>query len=172
MLPTGLIKFDEFELDCARYELRHNGYALKLEKIPMELLMLLATAEGRLASREEIEERLWGKGVFIDTEHGINTAIRKIRQVLGDDSEHPRFVQTVQRKGYRFIAVVTRIEEIQNQTDGAANGGAPLTFRVTERGPMNPSQPGTAVAKKGAHPARHTSRRLVWIGIAAVLLLG
>ena len=50
MLPTGLIKFDEFELDCARYELRHNGYALKLEKIPMELLMLLATAEGRLAS--------------------------------------------------------------------------------------------------------------------------
>src|SRR6266850_6399860 len=171
MLPA-LFKFGDFELDCPRYELRRKGHPLKLEKIPMELLLFLAESNGRLVSREEIEKRLWGKEVFVDAEHGINTAIRKIRQVLGDDSEHPRFVQTVQRKGYRFIAEVTRIEEIQNQTDGAANGGAPLTFRVTERGPMNPSQPGTEVAKKGAYPARHTSRRLVWMGTAAVLLLG
>jgi len=88
----------------------------------MELLMLLVTADGRLVSREEIEERLWGKGVFVDTEHGINTAIRKIRQVLRDHPEHPRFVQTVQRKGYRFIADVTNIREIQSQNDGAAKG--------------------------------------------------
>src|SRR6267143_6961140 len=67
----GLIKFEQFELDCSRYELRHGGHAQKLEKIPMELLMLLVTADGRLVSREEIEERLWGKGVFVDTEHGI-----------------------------------------------------------------------------------------------------
>ena len=110
-LPPGLIKFEEFELDCARYELRHNGHALKLEKIPMELLMLLASAEGRLVSREEIEAQLWGEGVFVDTEHGINTAIRKIRQVFDDDPEHPRFVQTVQRKGYRFIGKIDRTEQ-------------------------------------------------------------
>ena len=109
-MPPGLIKFEQFELDCSRYELRYGGHAQKLEKIPMELLMLLVTADGRLVSREEIEERLWGKRVFVDTEHGINTAIRKIRQVLRDDPEHPRFVQTVQRKGYRFIADVTNIQ--------------------------------------------------------------
>ena len=108
MLPA-LLKFADFELDCFRYELRRKGHPLKLEKIPMELLLLLAESDGRLVSREEIEERLWGKEVFVDAEHGINTAIRKIRQVLGDDPDKPRFVQTVQRKGYRFIAEVGRV---------------------------------------------------------------
>ena len=98
----ALFKFADFELDCSRYELRRKGHPLKLEKIPMELLLLLAESDGRLVSREEIEERLWGKEVFVDAEHGINTAVRKIRQVLGDDPDNPRFVQTVQRKGYRL----------------------------------------------------------------------
>jgi len=115
-LPIGVIKFEEFELDCARYELRRRGHALKIEKIPMELLMLLAGAEGRLVSN----------GVFVDAEHGINTAIRKIRQVFEDDPEHPRFVQTVQRKGYRFIAEVTRTPETGIENDGTGNGRAPV----------------------------------------------
>src|SRR4030081_2136609 len=75
----------------------------------MELLILLAESNGQLVTRDQIIERIWGKGVFLDTEHGINTAIRKIRQVLGDDSEQPRFVQTVTGKGYRFIAPATEI---------------------------------------------------------------
>src|SRR6266576_6563745 len=106
---SALLKFADFELDCFRYELRRKGRPLKLEKIPMELLLLLAESDGRLVSREEIEKRLWGKEVFVDAEHGINTAIRKIRQVLGDDPDNPRFVQTVQRKGYRFIAEVSQV---------------------------------------------------------------
>src|SRR5437899_12021201 len=110
-MPRALFKFAHFELDCSRYELRRKGHPLKLEKIPMELLLLLAESDGRLVSREEIEERLWGKEVFVDAEHGINTAVRKIRQVLGDDPDNPRFVQTVQRKGYRFIAEVSHIPE-------------------------------------------------------------
>ncbi len=97
-------KFGEFELDCARYELRRNGRVLKIERIPMELLILLAEKDGHVVSRQEIIERLWGKDVFVDTEHGINTAIRKIRQTLRDDPEQPRFVQTVTGKGYRFVA--------------------------------------------------------------------
>ncbi len=171
-LPPGLIKFEQFELDCSRYELRHRGHAQKLEKIPMELLLLLVTADGRLVSREEIEERLWGKGVFVDTEHGINTAIRKIRQVLRDDPEHPRFVQTVQRKGYRFIADVTNIREIQSQNDGAAKGEEFIPSRGSEPSRMNQSEPGTAGADDGAVPVRRASRRLVWSGIAAAMLLG
>lgn len=97
-------KFGEFELDSARFELRRNGRALKLERIPMELLILLAEKDGKVVSRQEIIERLWGKDIFVDTEHGINTAIRKIRFALKDEPERPRFVQTVTGKGYRFVA--------------------------------------------------------------------
>jgi TolB-like protein/DNA-binding winged helix-turn-helix (wHTH) protein len=97
-------KFGEFELDGARFELRRNGRSLKIERIPMELLILLAEKDGNVVSRQEIIERLWGKDVFVDTEHGINTAIRKIRSALREDAERPRFVQTVLGKGYRFVA--------------------------------------------------------------------
>lgn len=151
-LPPGLIKFEQFELDCARFELRHAGRAQKLEKIPMELLMILATAEGRLVSRKEIEERLWGKGVFVDTEHGINTAIRKIRQVLGDDPEHPRFVQTVQRKGYRFIADVAVNQEVQSQNDGATSGERGVSSPSSEPNQLNLSDPRAAAADEAPVP--------------------
>jgi DNA-binding winged helix-turn-helix (wHTH) protein len=96
-------KFGEFELDCARFELRHQGRGLKLERIPMELLILLAERNGNVVTRQEIIERLWGKDVFVDTEHGINTAIRKIRAALREDADRPRFVHTVLGKGYRFV---------------------------------------------------------------------
>src|SRR3984893_12899292 len=91
------------ELDLGRYELRRGRDAVRLEKIPMELLILLADKQGQLVRREEIIERLWGRDVFLDTEQGINTAIRKIRRALRDDAEQPRYLQTVVGKGYRFI---------------------------------------------------------------------
>ena len=98
-----MYKFGEFELDCSRCELRRSGRALKLERIPMDLLILLLERDGQVVSRQEIVERLWGKDVFVDTEHGINTAIRKIRTALGEKIEHPRFIQTLSGKGYRFV---------------------------------------------------------------------
>jgi TolB-like protein/DNA-binding winged helix-turn-helix (wHTH) protein/Tfp pilus assembly protein PilF len=108
-VPSGVARFAEFELDSGRYELRRGDRVLKLEKIPMEILTLLVESNGQLVTRDQITERIWGKGVFLDTEHGINTAIRKIRHVLGDDPEQPRFVQTVTGKGYRFIAPAVEI---------------------------------------------------------------
>jgi Tol biopolymer transport system component/DNA-binding winged helix-turn-helix (wHTH) protein len=106
-LPAPFYRFESFELDLKRYQLRRNDHILKIEKIPMELLILLVSREGELVSREEIIESLWGRDVFVETEHGINTAVRKIRQTLGDDPDNSRFVQTVIGKGYRFIAEVT-----------------------------------------------------------------
>lgn len=103
-MSVPLYKFDEFELDGARFELRRNGRPVKLERIPLELLLLLVEQDGKVVARQEIIDRLWGKDVFVDTEHGINTAIRKIRSALRDDAERPRFVQTVPGKGYRFLA--------------------------------------------------------------------
>jgi TolB-like protein/DNA-binding winged helix-turn-helix (wHTH) protein/Flp pilus assembly protein TadD len=109
IVPAGVVKFDEFELDLNRYELVRAGRRLKLEKLPMELLILLVQKDGNLVTRQEIVDRLWGSDVFLDTEHGINTAIRKVRNVLRDDPERPRFVQTVTGKGYRFIAPINLI---------------------------------------------------------------
>lgn len=97
---------EDFEVDLPAFELRRSGVALKLEPIPFGILALLLEQRGELVSRQQIVERIWGKEVFLDTDNSINGAIRKIRQVLGDDSEQPRFIQTITGKGYRFIAQV------------------------------------------------------------------
>jgi serine/threonine protein kinase/tetratricopeptide (TPR) repeat protein len=96
----------EFELDVRAYELRRSGQLLKLERIPTAVLLLLIEGRGELVSRDQIADRVWGKDVFLDTDNSINAAIRKIRQVLADDPEQPRFVQTLTGRGYRFIAPV------------------------------------------------------------------
>src|SRR5262245_11146029 len=105
-LPEHVRFGDGFELDARAYELRRAGRALKLERIPMEVLRLLVEEKGQLVSRDRIIERVWGRDVFLDTDNSINAAVRKIRQALKDDAEQPRFVQTVTGQGYRFIAAV------------------------------------------------------------------
>jgi TolB-like protein/DNA-binding winged helix-turn-helix (wHTH) protein len=99
-----VFEFGEFRLDCARVELLRDGQPVKLERKPMELLVILAERAGELVAREEIAARLWGSEVFVDTEHGINTAIRKIRQALREDPQEPRFLITLSGRGYRLEA--------------------------------------------------------------------
>ena len=104
----GLIQFgQDFDLDVRAYELRSSGIRLKLERIPMELLLLLIERHGQLVTREQIVEKIWGAGTFFDSDNSINAAINKIRRVLRDDSERPQFVETVTGKGYRFIAAIS-----------------------------------------------------------------
>jgi TolB-like protein/DNA-binding winged helix-turn-helix (wHTH) protein len=103
-------QFGDFSLHCGRFELYRKGRRLKLERKPLELLVLLVSKHGQVVTRDEIAQCLWEREVFVDIEHGINTAIRKIRQVLGDSSDLPRFVQTISGSGYRFIAPVTAVE--------------------------------------------------------------
>src|SRR5262250_507291 len=105
-MPQTSLKFEDLELDLGSYQLRRNGSVIKLERIPMELLIMLVSRNGQLVSREEFIGKLWGKDVFVDSEHGVNTAIRKIRNALQDDPEQPRFIETVVGKGYRFIAPI------------------------------------------------------------------
>ena len=99
---------DDFELDLRSQKLCRAGRVLKLERIPTEILLLLIEKNGELVTRDQIIQRVWGEGVFLDTDNSINGAIRKIRQVLKDDSESPRFVQTVTGRGYRFIAPIVQ----------------------------------------------------------------
>ena len=107
-MQASILHFDQFELDLNSYELRKSGRVVKLEKLPMELLILLTESKGQLVTREQIIQRLWGDNVFVDTRQGINTAVRKLRIALQDDSDHPRLLQTVPGRGYRLLAAVSR----------------------------------------------------------------
>ena len=104
--PNETFRFGDMDLDMASYELRRGGRLIRLERQPMDLLILLVRRRGQLVSRTEIVDQLWGKDVFVDVETGVHTAIRKIRQALRDSADAPRFVETVQGRGYRFIAEV------------------------------------------------------------------
>ena len=108
---SGPLRFGDFVLDVAAYELRRNGRRVRLERQPMDLLILLVGRRGQLVSRSEIEEQLWRGEVFVDVENGINTAIRKLRQGLRDASDAPKFIETVPGKGYRFIAAVDTVPD-------------------------------------------------------------
>src|SRR5690349_1387140 len=102
--PRERVQFRDFVLDIAAYELRRDGRRVRLERQPMDLLILLVRRRGELVSRTEIAEALWAKDVFVDVENGVNTAIRKLRQALRDAPDKPAFIETVPGKGYRFIA--------------------------------------------------------------------
>src|SRR5271168_5393926 len=105
-MPEDLFEFGDFVLDRGAYELRRGEAVVPLQRIPLELLCMLVERRGQLVTREEILERVWGKGVFVDSETSINTAVRKLRRALDDDPEAPRFVATVPARGYRFIAEI------------------------------------------------------------------
>jgi DNA-binding winged helix-turn-helix (wHTH) protein/TolB-like protein len=129
-----IARFGAFELDLKTGELRRGGVRVKLQEQPFRLLVLLVRRQGELVTREELREQLWPSD-FVDFEHGLNTAIRKLRAALHDAADNPRFVETLARRGYRFIAPVTWSGEVQPpemhraveaRTAGGAKPGAPL----------------------------------------------
>ena len=136
-MPGPILEFGDFRLDCDRSELTRAGRLLKLERKPTELLILLATREGEIVTRAEIAQHLWGSEVFVDTEHGINTAIRKVRQALRDDPDHPRFVQTVTGRGYRFVGPVVTVPTAPASIakEFPANSSGPSEVRTAATAP-------------------------------------
>jgi DNA-binding winged helix-turn-helix (wHTH) protein len=100
------VRFGKFELDFDRFQLLCCGQPVRLEGLPLQLLMFLVDHHRQLVTREQIADALWGKDVFVDVEQGINTAIRKVRMVLEDDPNRPQFLQTVVGRGYRFVAPI------------------------------------------------------------------
>jgi len=115
------VRFDEYVLDYSRFQLSRNGCPLKLEGLPLQLLMFLVDRRGQMVTREQIADALWGRDVFVDVEQGINTAIRKVRMVLDDDSGQPRYLQTVVGRGYRFVAC---IDEVDGDGRRVSNSGS------------------------------------------------
>lgn len=124
-MPEKKVRFAEFELDFGRFQLYRSGQPVRLEGLPLQLLMFLVEHQGRLVTREQIADALWGKDVFVDVEQGINTAIRKIRMALEDDSAQPQHLQTVVGRGYRFVGATSM------DGDGAAGSKTGEGFTVS-----------------------------------------
>lgn len=103
---TRMIQFGVFEVDLRAGELRRNGSRVKLQEQPFQILALLLERPGEVVSREELQTRLWPADTFVDFDHSLNAAVRRLRDALGDSAENPRFVETVARRGYRFLAPV------------------------------------------------------------------
>ena len=116
-MGTEILRFDNFELDRGAYELRYAGQVVHLERIPLDLLLLLLDRRGQLVTRKEIVQRIWGKGLFIDSDNSINSAVRKLRRALHDNAGKPRFIVAIPAKGYRFVATVRESKRAQSSAN-------------------------------------------------------
>jgi Tol biopolymer transport system component/DNA-binding winged helix-turn-helix (wHTH) protein len=121
-----IIRFGLFELDLDTRELRKSGFRIKLQGQPFQILTMLLARPGAIVTREELQKELWPSDTFVDFDLSLNSAVKKLRQALNDDSENPRFVETLYRRGYRFIgpvedpAGIEKIPSVENATDSAA----------------------------------------------------
>ena len=171
--PLQTIRFGkEFELDPGLFELRRSGRVVKLERVPMEVLLLLVNERGRVVSRQEIADAVWGEGISLDTDNSINGAIRKIRQALKDDPERPRCIQTITGRGYRFIAPVATQEAEGEEPAGAEPPAMAAPGEESVEAPMQPELQAAAVRAPAAEsPARASRRwRLVLVAAAVVAI--
>jgi len=182
------IRFGEdFELDLRPRRLRRGSHVLKLERIPLEILILLLEHRGEIVSREKIVARVWGNDVFLDTDNSIRGAIRKVRQALKDDPETPRFIQTVTGRGYRFIAPIISPQEehtteppkpeasvvpigtqsFVREPDSWPQGGS-LGLMDQEQGRTAGQVPGTETARG---QVRRHARTWVFVGLASLAVV-
>jgi DNA-binding winged helix-turn-helix (wHTH) protein len=166
--PNSLFRFGVFEVDGRSGEIRKNGRAgPRLVGQPLELLLYLLERPGELVSREELRQRLWPADTFVDYDHSLNAAVNKLREALGDTADKPRFIQTVPRRGYRFIAPVD-LGETAATALGTANrpaGGATLD------GVVPPAQWSSLLGDPGELPAvPHRYSRLLFALLQAMYL--
>src|SRR5437773_4103673 len=159
--PPRRLRFGVFEVDLRTGELTKRGVRLRLQDQPFQVLAILLEKPGELVTREELRSRLWGQTV-VDFDHGLNKAINKIREALGDSAENPRFVETVARRGYRFLADVTAIETTADTQSEAAHDTA---VPPTDIGLVDVTDAGTSSQR----PPRSIAWTRIGLGSAVVL---
>src|ERR1700722_20409939 len=137
--PSRRYRFGVFEADAPEGELRRQGVRIKLNAQPFQVLVMLLQRPGELLTREEISRELWPDGTFVDYEHGVNSAVNRIRDALGDTAGNPRFIETLARRGYRFVAPVERI--IRNEDSSATAAESTLSDSSEQTLAEQQSQP-------------------------------
>jgi len=139
--PSRLFRFGVYEVDEASGELRKSGVRIRLQDQPFQALTLLIERPGELVTRDELRQRLWSGDTFVDFDHGLNTVINKLREVLGDSASQPRYIETLARRGYRFVYPV----EVAN-----SQASVPPVVQTSAVGA--PAQPGTVSSSLLTHP--------------------
>ncbi len=149
-MPDKKVRFAEFELDFGRFQLYRSGLPVRLEGLPLQLLMFLIENRSQLVTREQIADALWGKDVFVDVEQGINTAIRKVRMALEDDSAQPQYLQTVVGRGYRFVAATSVDGEAVSETANFSVPAEELGRAIMAAAGLDPDDPKTPPKVRGS----------------------
>jgi DNA-binding winged helix-turn-helix (wHTH) protein len=171
-IPPGLpnlpnLSFGPFELNPASGELRKSGVLIKLQPQPFRLLLVLVERSGTVVTREEIQRCLWAESTFVDFEHGINFSINQIRGALADDAEKPRFIETLPRRGYRFIA------SVQVSSNGHNVSAIAVVGPITENQGTPLAELTTSTKVTGIMTETRRPRWTQWAaGAASILLIG
>jgi DNA-binding winged helix-turn-helix (wHTH) protein len=152
------LRVGDFEVDLRCGELRRNGDKIKLQERPFQILAALLERPGEVVTRQEMQQKLWPTDTFVDFEHSINTAVKKLREALGDDAENPRFIETLPRRGYRLIAPVEIVDE----------NGVSLEAAISPVPPQQGNPPGTKRQKRW--PMAAIGGALVTLIVATVSL--
>jgi TolB-like protein/DNA-binding winged helix-turn-helix (wHTH) protein/Flp pilus assembly protein TadD len=170
-MASPIFGFSVFELDVRSGELRKSGTRVNLQQQPFQVLSCLLERPGELIARDELRQRLWPKDTFVDFEHGLNTAVKRLRDTLNDSADTPRFIETIPRRGYRFIAPVTRSGGVLDASAGPGEDSAivqPAPAVQTRVMPGESRRPAEISAESGLEPPDASHRR---DGLSAALTI-
>ena len=181
---SEVIRFGVFEVDLRTGELRRHGLRVRLPSQSFQVLQLLLEHPGGMVSREELREKLWPANTFVDFDHGVNAAVKRLREALGDSADNPRFVETLPRRGYRFIAPVEGnpdsgedVRELEKDRPQRLGDMADARLEVEEA--LTATRSASPTAASVVTPARPASwrRALPWaitaiLGVGWILVLG
>jgi eukaryotic-like serine/threonine-protein kinase len=163
-----MLKFGPYLVDLAAGEIRKNGSRIRLQEKPLRVLVLLVERQGQLVTREELKKHLWPEDTFVDFETGLNTAVSKLRDALSDNAENPRYIETIPRRGYRFISPVELVDE-RHSGMGSQEASPPPATPTPAAQPALTAPPAAESHKaSGAKPAARTS---LWVSLATALVI-
>lgn len=165
-----LYRFGPYELDAQRNELRKFGLRLKLERKPLQLLLMLLQRGGQVARRSELQTLLWSEGVFVDFERGLNVAVTKLRAALNDSSESPKYIETVAGEGYRFIAKVEQVFPEEAPASAPSSRQLP-TPGPAQQGDSSSLEPGTAQPAPASPGVWRSWRKWRQVSVAAAVVV-
>ena len=161
----AVARFGPYEVNTQSGEMRKYGIRIKLGEQPLRILMLLIERQGELVTREELRSKLWADNTFVGFDHSLNSAVQRLRESLSDTAEKARWIETVPRRGYRFVAAVEWVKTNGNRTNGSENLEAQVKEAQTVPRPEVPSNPQPLPPIPVSHKDRGT-RRWVWISVA------